>query len=77
MTEFNLSALTELDRDFTSVYCLSRVKVLQTLIRSALLNAQENIGNFALMILDDGSCEKLLLETGTHCSSNIVACSCS
>lgn len=63
------------DRDFTSVYCLSRVKVLQTLRRLALLNNQVALGNITLVILEDGPCEKLLQDTGTH--YNRVASSCS
>lgn len=65
------------DRDFTSVYCLSRVKFLQTLIRLALLNNRVTLGNSTLMILEDSPREKLLLESGTHASSNTVASSCS
>lgn len=63
------------DRDFTSVYCLSRVKVLQTLRRLALLNNQVALGNITLVILEDGPCEKLLQETGTHCDTVVSSCS--
>lgn len=61
------------DKDFTSVYCLSRVEVLQTLVRLALLNTQVSLGNFTLIILEGSTCDKLLLETGTRGSSNTVA----